>query len=233
MGFAMVGIALLLVFLGWGVDKKKWYFLISGYNMMSPEEQQKVDVKSLAKSIAKMMYVIAGLMLLMGVFSFLELWTPLLITTLLIIVVPFAMMFKHRKYQQVGQSKKTKVITGIITGITVIGVGVLVFLSLQPTKYVVTGTDFTIEGMYGETIKRSDMVSIQLVDELPEIAIRANGSSIGSKHKGIYKLEDGDKVKLFVDEAKPPFIEVKTPARTFYLNETDAAKTNALFEQLQ
>ena len=233
MGFAMVGIALLLVFLGWGVDKKKWYFLISGYNMMSPEEQQKVDVKSLAKSIAKMMYVIAGLMLLMGVFSFLELWTPLLITTLLIIVVPFAMMFKHRKYQQVGQSKKTKVITGVITGITVIGVGVLIALSMKQTTYVVTDSSLTIEGMYGQTVAFADITSVQLMDELPDIKVRANGSSIGSKHKGIYKLENGDKVKLFVDEAKPPFIELKTEEQTFIFNDADAAKTNALFEQLQ
>lgn len=231
----MILIAALLVFIGWGVHKKKWYFLISGYNTMSKEQQQNVDVEKLAKSIAYMSYIIALLLVLLGVFTHYELWTLLTITTLLIIVVPFIVMIRSNKYYtdgKGGQNKKVVTISLIVTVITLIFVGIVLFTSMRPTTYTIEEKSITISGSYGDTIAFDEIEQLELLDEMPAIRVRTNGSAIGSKLKGNFKLENGERVKLFIDKAIPPFIKLTTKDEIYYFNETDTQKTKDLFEQL-
>lgn len=236
MMIAMLLIALLLVFVGWGVHKKKWYFLISGYNTMSKEDQQNVEVEKLAKSIANMSYILAMLLVLLGVFSHFELWTPLMISTILVIVVPFIVMLRSNKYYKDGkggQNKKVTIISIVVTVATLIFVGVVLYASMRPTIYTIENQSLTISGSYGDTIPFDDILNVALLEEMPVIGVRSNGSAIGSKLKGNFKLESGEKVKLFIDKAIPPFIMLETDEETYYFNETDATKTKELFEQLQ
>lgn len=235
MMITMLLIALLLVLIGWGVHKKKWYFLISGYNTMSKEEQKNVDVEKLAKSVALICYIVAVLLVLLGIFVHYELWTLLTITTGLIIILPFVRMFRSNKYYKAaksGQSKKTKMISLVVTLVSLIFVGVILFMSMRPTTYTLDEQSITISGSYGETIAFHDIVQLELLEEMSDIDARTNGSALGSKLKGNFKLKNGEKAKLFIDQAVPPFIKLETKEQIFYFNETDAQKTKDLFEQI-
>ncbi|MER2000243.1 MAG: hypothetical protein ABS882_10730, partial [Lysinibacillus sp.] len=120
----------------------------------------------------------------------------------------------------------------IVMVISLIFVGIVLFTSMRPTTYTVEQQSITISGSYGETIAFEDFVQLELLEKMPDIGVRTNGSSLGSKLKGNFKLKNGEKVKLFIDKAKPPFIRLETKDQIFYFNETDAQKTKDLFEQL-
>lgn len=226
-------VAFVLVFIGWGVHKKKWYFLISGYNMMSKEEKQKVDVENLAKSLAKMAYIMAMLIILLGIFNYYELSTLSIVTTISFIVVPITFIIRSNKYMKNARSPRTKKITIIITTITLAFVTVVLVLSLKQTIFTVENESLTISGMYGDTIAFVEMTNVQLLEEMPKIELRTNGSAIGTKLKGHFKFEGGEKAKLFLDKSKPPFIKIETKDTIYYLNDVESKKTEALYKQLK
>lgn len=53
--------AVIVIALGFAVDRLGWYHLISGYNTMSKERQERVDIKKVARLIAWMCYGIGAL----------------------------------------------------------------------------------------------------------------------------------------------------------------------------
>ena len=232
-----IGLAALFVLIGWGVHIKKWYFLISGYNMMSKEEQAKVNVEPLAKSLAIMSYIIAVLLLLMGITIHFELWTLSMVVTGLMIVIPFYFVFKGQKYYNdssaSGTNKKTKKISLIITVVTLVFVAIILYFSMQPTKYKVSDSELSISGMYGGDYTWDSIESIQMLEELPAIGARTNGSAVGSKLKGNFKFKDGDSVVLFVDKSVPPFIRLEVDGKVIIFNDTTEQNTKALFEAIQ
>ena len=95
-------LAIFLAFLGWGVHKKRWHFLISGYNMMTEEEKAQVNVEGLAKAIAWMCYVLAALFIGMGLLMEFELWDLLWVVTVAIIIVPLFFVFYARRFYSNG-----------------------------------------------------------------------------------------------------------------------------------
>lgn len=232
-----IGLAALLVFLGWGIQVKKWYFLISGYNTMSEEEQAQVDIEPFAKSIALMTYIMAALLLVLGVTIQYDLYTLSMIVTGLLVIVPFFFVIKGQKYfngvTSTGSNKKSAKITTVIMVITIIFVGVLMFFSTQPTKYDVTAEGISISGMYGEDYSWDAVEYITFMTELPEIAARTNGSAVGAKLKGNFKFKNGEKAVLFVDKSVPAFIRIETDSKTVILNEPTVEETENLFELLQ
>jgi hypothetical protein len=63
----MIGIAILFIILGILIKYGKMYFLIAGYNTMSKEEKEKVDVKGIATVFRNTMFGMA-LIIITGYF---------------------------------------------------------------------------------------------------------------------------------------------------------------------
>lgn len=236
--FLWIVLAIFFVFLGLGVQKKRWYFLISGYNMMSEEEKSQVDIENLAKAIGWMCYILAVLFIGMGLLIEFEHWNLLWVFTVAIIIVPLYFVYYSRRFYPKGMkstgkgSPKVRKISTIVTIVTLIGAGIIIYLSMQPTKFDVDGGRFTISGMYGDTISWEEISDINLVKELPEVAVRTNGSAIGSKLKGNFKFKNGDKAKLFVDKSVPSFVTFKWNGELYYLNKPSVEETEKLFDEM-
>ena len=231
-------LAVFMVLLGLAVHKKRWYFLISGYNMMSKEEQAKVDIEGVAKAIGWMSYILGALFIGMGFLIEFEQWDLLWVMTIAIIFVPLCFVFYSRRFYPKGMkrtgtsSPKMKRISMGVTVVTLIGAGIIVYFSIQPTKFNVESEAFEISGMYGDKISWEEISEIQLVNELPEIAIRSNGTSIGSIRKGNFKFKNGEKAKLFVDRSVPAFITFTWNDELYYLNKSTVDETENLFEDM-
>ena len=231
-------LAVFMVLLGLAVHKKRWYFLISGYNMMSKEEQAKVDIEGVAKAIGWMSYILGALFIGMGLLIEFEQWNLLWVITIAIIFVPLCFIFYSRRFYPKGMkrtstgSPKMKRISMVVTVVTLIGAGIIVYFSIQPTKFNVESEAFEISGMYGDKISWEEISEIQLVNELPEIAIRSNGTSIGSIRKGNFKFKNGEKAKLFVDRSVPAFITFTWNDELYYLNKSTVEETEKLFEDM-
>lgn len=235
-------LALLFIFLGFAMTKLKWYFLISGYNTMTKEQKQHVDVEGLAKLLGWYSYALAALFIVIGIVAYLEytnLMLPLvaLIVVFTVIVVVKAQKYNHNLIDENGKWKKgaSKNFKRpvIISAITLIGVAVIFYFALQPTEVTLTDGAIEIAGMYGDMYEFTNMEQLTLLDELPAIAMRTNGSAVGSKLEGHFKLENGEKVKLFVDKKIPSFIQFVYEGKRIIFNLPTEAETRALYEKIR
>ena len=235
----MVLLAIVFAFLGWGIHRKKWYFLISGYNTMSKEEQALVNVEGLGKAIGIMCYVLAVALVALGVSMQYNLWMLLWIVTGLIIVIPIVFVFYTRRFypdglqgKGTGTKPKMKKRSIIITSVTLIFVAVLMYYAWQPTKFQVTSTHFDVSGVYGDQMAWQDISELTLSEELPAIGARTNGSAVGSKLKGNFKLKNGEKVKLFLDKQIDQFIFFTWKEKKYIINAPSEVKTKQLYEEM-
>jgi len=55
-----------------------------------------------------------------------------------------------------------------------------------------------IHGMYGEVFEWDSIEDVILMEELPAIVMRTNGSALGSNLKGYFRTKEFGSVKLFV-----------------------------------
>lgn len=235
----LIGIAALMVGLGVLLQSGKGSFLISGYNMMPKEQQAQVDIRGLSRLMAYYMYFLALLFIGMAVFEWLNEPNGLIGCVVIILLSTVVIVFKSQKFYagvtyeagkgRFGRGTKW---ASTISIVTVVGVGIIIYFSVQPTKLAVTEETLEIGGMYGGTFELAALEELVLVDEIPAISMRTNGSALGSKLIGHFKLESGEKVKLFIDKSKPPFITFVVDGQRYYMNEPEADETNALFEQL-
>ncbi len=110
---------------------------------------------------------------------------------------------------------------------------ILIISGGKETKYEFSDSSFTINGMYGLTVDYSKIVRIDTINSLPKIKARTNGYALGNTLKGNFKLFDQTKVKLFVEEGKPPYIHIKTDETELYLNLKDPVATSDLYNKIK
>lgn len=234
-------LALLFIFLGFAVMKLKWHFLISGYNTMTKEQKENVDVEGLAKLIGWYSYAIAALFIVIGITAYLEYENLMLPLVVLIVVFTVIVVVKAQKYNhnlvdengkwKKGASKNFKRPV-IISAITLVGVAIVIYFAIQPTEVTLTDDAIEIAGMYGDTYEFANMEQLTLIDALPAIAMRTNGSAVGSKLEGHFKFKNGDKAKLFVDKSVPPFIQFIYEGKIVIFNLSTEQETRALYAKL-
>lgn len=239
----MIGMfsAVLLSVIGIAIKYYKAYWLISGYNTMSEAKKKNVDIKNLGEFIANISFVISGFILIATLLLFLNQMLAAGIVFFLIVPVAIYTVIKAQTYDgntrnPDGTTKTgTKVLVGVVVGFLVLimaGVGTLLYFSNIPAEYFIQEGTLKISGLYGEEIKITDIVSITIKEEIPEIQFKSNGSALGSVKKGYFKLKDIGQAKLFVDSRKPPFIFVNVKSGLRILGTKEPAETEKLYEKL-
>lgn len=232
----------LFIFLGFAVHKLKWYFLISGYNTMSKERKANVDTKGLGRMMGMYMYFLALLFVVMGILQLMD--KPALLAPIMIVffIATIVLVVKAQKFNgnlvddngkwKKGASKQLKA-PMIITAITIIGVAILLYFSTQQSGIVANEDALEIGGMYGDVYKWAEIEQLTLMEELPEISMRTNGSAVGSHLKGHFKFKNGEKAKIFVDKSVPPFISFVVNDKKIIFNLDTADETTVFYKKLE
>lgn len=233
----LASIAVLMIGLGVLMQSGKGSFLISGYNTMSKEQQAQVDIKGLNRLMAYYAYFLALIFLAMWLFEWLNEPNGMIACVVVLFGSSVVVIVKSQKfYANVthrGKFGKGAKWSGIISIVILIGVGIVLYFAAQPTKLTATADSLTIGGMYGETFAWSEITELALLEDMLAISMRTNGSALGSKLQGHFKLENGDKVKLFIDKSKPPFITFVAGGKRFYMNKLERGETESLFAQME
>ena len=237
---------LLLLIIGVMVKYHHAYWLISGYNTMSKEKKQNVDIEGLANFTGNFCFALAviisvAMALLTGGYD-----VAAGVVFALLFPVSIYMLIKAQQYD--GNTRnpdgtinhKAKIKLGLVIGfllITAIGVGILLYQSYQPTEVLITEEFLEIKGLYGEKIAMKDITEIALIQELPQITVRTNGSSLGVRKKGHFRLKDLGAAKLFLDSGEPPFIFIErdgqeTKAKPLIINTISEEETKELYDAL-
>ena len=217
--------------------------LINPYGNMPPEQKELVDIEGLKKAVA----------LIWGPTGFLLVVTATLhlckvidedVCGVTLMVLVFAMMvplsIAMKRYNAFGRDKsgkleksgKAAIIAWSFAWVVMVFAALTLALSFRPTRITVGEETIKISGMYGREIPVSDIVSVDLLDEMPPIAMRTNGSDTGKQAKGHFRFSNGEHCMLFIHK-EAPFIQLRTTNELYYLNLSDKEKTLELFETLK
>ena len=241
MGYAVLGTGLVLIVVAWACYQ--YPNIINPYGNLPPERKELVDIEGLKKACAIILGITGFLLVVSAALFMLKVIDEDICATLLM-VFAFAMLIPlfiaMKRYNGFGRDSSGKVskysrnskIALISTGISILIVAVVLILSFRPTKISVEEEHIKISGMYGREIPIADIVSVELLDEMPPIAMRTNGSDTGNQAKGHFRFSNGDKCMLFIHK-KAPYIQLRTTEDLYYLNYSDKEKTVELFETLK
>ena len=230
-----------MLILGLLVHKAKLYFLISGYNTYSREKQENVDVESTAKLIGYYGYANAAVLFATGALDMLGVKIGMIPPIIFMMVSTMILLWKIQKYDgnvydDNGQMKKSSkvqfILVILILGGTFLFVGIMMFASSRDTSVRIDDQGIEIEGMYGDAYEWSAMEKLSLLSELPGITLRTNGSAIGSKLRGHFRMDEYGAVMLFMDASVPPYIYFETNGKPVIFNLGDRVKTEEFYKKM-
>lgn len=226
-------ISLLFIAIGLAISKYRCYWLISGYNTASKEEQSRIEIEKVAMHMGRMCYLIALVLFIGGIVTN---YTRISIfpVTILIMLIVFGYLFYLQRFDHNKKSKAETIVFIVIAFIT-FSITILTFSYGRETNEVkINDKTIVIDGSFGTTIKKSEIRNIELVDELPKISLKVNGYSDGSSiKKGDFKLENGENVKLYIQGKSGPYIKISTIDDEIYINYKDKNKTIDLLNVLE
>ncbi|MBP1868613.1 DUF3784 domain-containing protein [Clostridium tertium] len=207
--------------------------MISGYNTQSKEEKARVDIEKVAKHMGRMCYLIAFIIFIGAIISdYFEI--SIIPFVIILIIIIFGYLIYLQRFDH-NKKSKAEIIVMIIIGFITFSILIITFsFGNEPNDLIIKDEAIVIDGSYGTTLKRKDIKSIELVDDIPEIRIRSNGYSDGGViKKGDFKLKSGEKVKLYIQSNKGPYIKISTINFDVYINYKDVSLTKQSFNNLK
>ena len=227
--------------MGVAVHVFKWYFLIAGYNTMPKDKKEKVDTKGLGRLMGVYSYLNGAILFVMGILyaAGIELsMTPALvffgISTIFLIIR--AQKYDGNVFDKEGRVRKGAgkqfIVPLAIIVVTLVAVAVLMIFSSQATKVTFLDEGLQVHGMYGEMYSWSAIEEATLLETLPKIEARTNGSAIGPNLRGNFRTSDYGAVKLFVNRNNPPFILLQSNGKIAIFNLAEADETKDAYDEI-
>lgn len=115
---------------------------------------------------------------------------------------------------------------------TLAGTIILAIRGSVENKVVLKPQEMCIQGQYGVDVPKTDILNIEIVDELPPIKERSNGFAGNNLCKGEFVLEDDSKCKLFINKEIPIFVRIACKDDVLYINFKDSLETQNLYQSI-
>lgn len=244
--FANIFVGVLIILAG--ILCYKFPNQINPYGGMSPERKALVDIDGLRRSILWIMVATGIAFLLLAVFHkylaahpILDFWAIMGICVAMLVAVLIAM----KRHNGWGKDKegttyrhdtnRSRIIVISVCGAiaTIAFVVVTLSASNKPSVIDIQDDMLHIAGMYGRDIPVNDIVTMEVLDEMPVMAMRTNGSSFKNKNKGHFLTQNDEKCLLFVTYNGGPYIELHTADDLIYLNRETPEETTKLIDELK
>ncbi len=232
----------LFIILGLAVHKRKAYFLIAGYNTMREEDKANVDVAGLARLMGIYFYVNGSIFILMGIMYAAGLRPSTIPALIFLLISTTFVVIKSQKHNRnlfdengrMRRGSEKKVILPLaLLAVAMLFVGLVLLFSAQATEVSFKEEGLEIHGLYGSLYVWEDMYNVRIMEELPRIELRTNGTALGSQMKGNFRTSELETVTLYVDAERPPFIYFEADGQTVILNLKNAEETKAAYEEIR
>ncbi len=233
----IVAIILGVANIGLGFLIKRYPNMLSGYNTMSKAKRANVDIAAIAKLMSRYMIgagvasivITAALPYLgLGDYAIVGLVYPLLIATLIASI-------KSQRYDHNKRSRLSRYSAAMIIAAVTLFVSFALFRSSTPSPISIEGDMLIIEGIYGTSTPLEQIESVELLESLPKIGARVNGSDTGSSLKGNFRIKDKEMgvCLLYLKPRSAPYVYVKrAEGRDIIFNTPDSLTTKELYEAL-
>ena len=241
-----IGMGLFLIVMGWLCYR--YPNLINPYGGLPPERKALVDIEGLKRASFIILAVTGILLIVTALLSTFKVISEILsvyVMTVIVLAMIVPIIIAMKKYNGFGRDKTGHIPYGseraskaaskaalVITGLSVAFVIILLAFSNRSSKIEVGEETVSISGMYGRDIPVSEIVSVELLEKLPPVRMRTNGSSTGKILKGHFLLANGEKCMMFI-RREAPYIELRTTDNLYYLNGVNEEETETLYQQLK
>ena len=227
--------SLILIGIGYLITEKNAPYLLAGYNTMSKEEQDLVDLKPLLAFFKKFHINLGVSQAIIGFalyfFDYGNLLGVFIGTYSILGYIYF--IIKSAPFQPKKQSKSTLYLGVGVLSLCFLGIVGMLYYSSVENILTIEKDQLVISGMYGEDISFDGIEAIQLTEGLPKIIKRNNGFSSGTKKKGYFKLENKKSVKLIIDTQVTKYIFIdKKKGKDVYYNDSNKDVTQ-VFDELK
>ncbi len=124
----------------------------------------------------------------------------------------------------------------IVTGVAVV---LLIIAAVRKERALSFDDGIKIKDwMYPLSIPNDTIVSISLVDRLPSLMYRTNGTGLGPIQKGYFKvknssLEHSENATLYIRNRNASAIEIRTVNGLVYINQKNDELTQELFNEMK
>lgn len=227
--FLIIGLSSLFVAIGFIVTEKNAKYLLSGYNTLPEVEQQKIDIKTYLVFF-KRFQIFLGLSFFVGS-TLLYYLANQNVAGIFLSVYPILayiyFVWKSNSFYKKINKKTSRIGIYILIG-TLVFISILLGMGFKTDKLLVLPESIKIEGTYGEEILASDIDSLYLVDNIPEISYKSNGFALGAIKKGYFKTKSGEEIKLILNSGSKPFLLIsKKSGKKIYYSDKDGNTSDA------
>ena len=110
---------------------------------------------------------------------------------------------------------------------------VLVVLLMIPSKVEISSESIRIGKLLKVGIFFHNIEDVRLSSQYPKTIRRVHGFDSGDVKKGIFETPDGLKIRLYLYQEYPPFIEIIHKGGLFVFNSPNPDKTEKQFNELK
>jgi hypothetical protein len=207
--YVIIGLAILFASLGYLITEKNAKYLLSGYNTMREEDRKKFDLKAFLNYFKKFHLFLGSTFLILGIFLFYAISET--VTSIFLAVYPISayivLAWRSKSFRHSSDKKSTYASMTILFTSLIFVAGIFV-VGLKEDKMIIGENEVVIKGIYGEKILFSEIASLKMIEEAPPISIRTNGFSAGKVNKGYFKTNEGEIVKLILNEHQLPCLQI-------------------------
>ncbi|KAB2331857.1 DUF3784 domain-containing protein [Bacillus mesophilum] len=234
-GLIVTLVIMIIIFslLGWAVRFKQAYYLISGFNTMSEDEQRQLIQNGYPQKVGSLLICTAiGTLVLL----------PLLFTPFpyaFEVIFGFILLFLLggfvylSRYELKHKRKKGYIISISLLIIVVGGVALLMTFTYQDYEVILENKKMEITGMYGQQWPIDELKSVELLDEMPEIGFKTNGVGVGTLAKGHFNVKGYGNSLLYIFTDSNPIILIETSKKPIFLNNQSPTVTEDWFNKLR
>jgi len=230
----MLSLIVGLFMIGIGFLVKSVPDLIAGYNTMSKEQKEKVDIEGLSTFLRNGLIAI-GISIIAGYYLFKWIGFTLIANSILLIVTlvgVIVLVIKAQKFDH-NTDKKTKRTYFILGFIFIFVIGLIAY-GFIPSKVIFDKDSVQFSGMYGVEIKIAEIDNVKLVDNLPKIKMRTNGFSFGTVKKGYFDLNEFGESRLLIHSEKPPYLIIsKRNGEKTIINFEEKSVTESTYAEIK
>jgi hypothetical protein len=201
--YVSIGLGLLFFSLGFIITPNNAKYILSGYNTMNREDQEKFPIVGYLKA-----------------FKTFHIWFGIIYTALSVVfhlidsdwvgyhlgitpIVAYGWFFwTSRRFNEglSGATKNNTTLGLVVLSLTLAFVIGLFIWSDKESTWSYEERQLSIEGPYSITLNVNDLDSVALREELPEITLRSHGISTGKVAKGKYKGPENERYHLLIDK---------------------------------
>lgn len=212
-------ISLLQVILGYVFSKKCSIF---SKNIEFLEEEKNNIIK--AFFIKRVFYLCSVITMIGGIMSFL---IDSHISCYVFLAIPLSVSCLYTVYKYNKSKNNLGLYITIITGVLILFIPIVLYIpQISGDKRIfIKGDTLFINGPYSKIIPRKDIISLQIVESIPDIGIRTNGISFGNIEIGHFRTKGNEDILLYLNSPSSKIYFIQTiNDEKIYINFIDKNK---------